>query len=140
MAVEHPPDATPKRAPESFRRQVCDFEDFKNLFAHWDGSFMQLSQGSFRGEIQVASGAGLRLFRVHTNQSLLTQGSDGAAFMTFIPITARNEGTVWQGRRLSRGELIVKSPEVAYHNRTLRDTTITALLVPSSVFAPRRGS
>ena len=103
MAVEYPPDATSKRAPQSsFRRQVFDFEELQELFANWGGAFMQMSQGSFRGEIQVASGAGLRLFRVHTNQSLLTRGSDSAAFMTFIPITARNEGTLWQGRRLSR--------------------------------------
>ena len=135
MAVEHPPDATSKHAPQSsFRRQVCDFEELQQLFANWGGAFMQMSRGRFRGEIQVATGAGLRLFQVHANQSLLTRGSDSVAFMTFIPITARNEGTVWQGRRLSRGELIVKSPEVAYNNRTLRDTTIRALLVPIERF------
>ena len=42
----------------------------------------------------------------------------------------RNEGTVWQGRRLSTGQLIVKSPDADYHNLTSRGTVLRALLVP----------
>ena len=89
-----------------------------------------MSRGSFQGTIHILSGQSVRLFQVETNQSILTQGMDNASLATFIPITPRNEGTVWQGRRLSTGQLIVKSPDADYHNLTSRDTVLRALLVP----------
>ena len=107
-----------------------DFEGFANVFARWNGRFQQMSRGSFQGAIRVVSGQRVRLFQAETNQSILTQGMDNASLATFIPITPRNEGTVWQGKRLSAGQLIVKSPDAEYHNRTAHDTVLRALLVP----------
>ncbi len=89
-----------------------------------------MSRGSFQGTIHVLSGQSVRLFQAETNQSILTLGMDNASLVTFIPITPRNEGTFWQGRRLSAGQLIVKSPDADYHNRTGYDTVLRALLVP----------
>ncbi len=111
-------------------QRLNDFEGFSNVFVRWNGRFQQMSRGSFQGTIHVLSGQCVRLFQVETNQSILTQGMDNASLATFIPITPRNEGTVWQGRRLSTGQLIVKSPNADYHNQTGRDTVLRALLVP----------
>jgi len=111
-------------------RRLSDVEEFRNLFGRWNGEFRQLSRGKFDGVIHVAAGGLLRAFHAETNQAVLTRGSDSASFVTFIPITPRNEATVWQGRRLSTGQLIVKSPEVEYDNLTGRDTVIHSLLVP----------
>jgi AraC family ethanolamine operon transcriptional activator len=69
------------------------------------------------------------LFQAATNQAILTRGME-SEYATFIPITARNEATVWQGRRLSAGQMILKSPEAEYHNQTVHNTTLRALLVP----------
>jgi AraC family ethanolamine operon transcriptional activator len=110
-------------------RQITDFADFAGLFDHWNGQFCQMSRGQFRGIGHVVAGQVVRLFQASTNQEILTRGVDDE-YATFIPITARNEATVWQGRRLCAGQMIVKTPEVEYHNQTARDTTIIAMLVP----------
>jgi len=115
-------------------RRLDDFEDFQSAFAQWKGEFRQMSRGKFQGTVQVASGQRLRVFQAETNQSILTRGIDSSSYMTFIPITARNAATVWQGRRLSEGQLIIKRPDVAYHNQTGRNTTIRCLLVPAQTF------
>jgi AraC family ethanolamine operon transcriptional activator len=70
------------------------------------------------------------VFQAETNQSILTRGLDSSPYVTLIPITKENAATVWQGRRLSEGQLIVKGPEVEYHNQTERNTTIRCLLLP----------
>lgn len=59
--------------------------------------------------------------------------------VSFIPVTPRNEATVWQGRRLAAGKLIVKDPEVGFHNQTSRDTTIRALLLSAQTFREAAG-
>jgi AraC family ethanolamine operon transcriptional activator len=111
-------------------RRLDDFEDFQSVFAQWTGAFRQMSRGEFRGAVQVASGGLLRVFQAETNQSILTRGLDSSPYVTFIPIIPENAATVWQGRRLSEGQLIVKGPEVEYHNQTGRNTTIRCLLLP----------
>jgi AraC family ethanolamine operon transcriptional activator len=111
-------------------RRLDDFEDFQSVFVHWKGEFRQMSRGKFRGAVQVASGGCLRVFQAETNQSILTRGLDSSPYVTFIPITKENAATVWQGRRLSEGQLLVKGPEVEYHNQTERNTTIRCLLLP----------
>jgi AraC family ethanolamine operon transcriptional activator len=110
-------------------RNLRNFSEFSEVFAQWNGQFYQMSRGQFRGSIQVVAGQNVRVFAAETNQSILTRGMS-SEFATFIPITTRNEATIWQGRSLSAGQLIVKRPEAEYHNLTSRNTTIRALLVP----------
>ncbi len=107
-----------------------DFEDFYAVFGQWDGDFRQMSRGKFQGRILVADGQLARVFQAEASQALLTRGMDSTSYATFIPITARNEETRWQGRTLSRGQLIIKGPEVEYNNQTPRDFAIRSLLVP----------
>jgi len=89
-----------------------------------------MSRGRFHGRVRVVEGRLCRVFQAEANQSILTQGMDGAPFASFIPVTARSEATVWQGRQLAAGEVIVKGPEVPYDNRTPRNVVIRPLLVP----------
>lgn len=110
-------------------RRLSDFSEFSEVFAQWKGQFCQMSRGPFRGSIRVVAGQNVRVFEAETNQSILTRGMDGE-FATFIPITPRNEATLWRGRNLSTGQMIVKLPEAEYHNLTARNTAIRALLVP----------
>jgi len=127
---------TRESEPNDPRRRVLskrlhDFEDFRQLFGQWNGEFQQLSRGEFRGSIQVLQGRVVRLIQAASNQAILARGTDSDAFATFIPITARNESTIWQGNRsLRRGQLIAKRPEVGYANNNRRGWTIRALLVP----------
>ena len=60
--------------------------------------------------------------------------------VTVIPITAANETTSWRGRQLTRGNLLVKGPDVEYYNQTSRDTVIQALLIPMQAFTAMVGS
>ncbi len=110
-------------------RRLNDFSEFSEVFAQWKGQFCQMSRGQFRGSIRVVAGQRVRAFEAETNQSILTRGMDGE-FATFLPITRRNEATIWRGRNLSAGQMIVKLPEAEYHNLTARNTAIRALLVP----------
>ena len=113
-------------------RRLSDFSEFSEVFAQWKGQFCQMSRGQFRGSIHVVAGQNVRVFEAVTNQSILTRGMDGE-FATFIPITPRNEATIWRGRNLSAGQMIVKRPEAEYHNLTARNTAIRALLVPAQL-------
>lgn len=117
-----------------FARQLQDFEQLSAALAPWKGEFQQMSRGRFQGSVQVVTGRHLRLFQVDSNQSILTRGMDNAACITFIPITSGSEATVWQGRSLSAGQMIVKGPDVAYHNQTSRDAQVRGLLVPAQAF------
>lgn len=116
------------------RRSINDFDGFAAVFPQWDGGFTQMSRGSFQGDLQVAAGPRLRAFDVATNQSIHTRGS-GAGTVTFIPIDARSEGTLWQRRRLARGALLMRGTDVAYDNRTEQRARIRALIVPVAIVA-----
>ncbi len=131
MATPNDPRNRVAVAPSAhaMSRRLSDFSDFSEVFAQWKGQFCQMSRGQFRGSIQVVAGQNVRVFKAETNQSILTRGMDGE-FATFIPITPRNEATLWRGRNLSTGQMIVKLPEAEYHNLTARNTAIQALLVP----------
>jgi AraC family ethanolamine operon transcriptional activator len=116
------------------RRSINDFDGFAAAFPQWDGGFTQMSRGSFQGDLQIAVGPQLRAFDVATNQSIHTKGG-GAETVTFIPIDALNEGTLWQGRRLARGALLMRGAHVGYDNRTEPGARIRALIVPVATMA-----
>ena len=119
---------------QRFRRSIRDFDALAAVFQQWDGGFTQMSRGSFQGELQVAVGPRLRAFHVETGQSIHTRGN-GAETVTFIPIGARSEGTLWQGRRLTRGALLMRGADVSYDNRTERGARFRALIVPAATIA-----
>jgi AraC family ethanolamine operon transcriptional activator len=108
--------------------RLDDFDDLARLFASWGGEFLQMSRGAFQGRIRVLGGARIRLFQVQVNQALLTRGVDATDYVTCIPITPRNERTLWHDRRLRRGQLLVKPPSVPYENQVQRDTAFQTLL------------
>ena len=116
-----------------------DFEDFRLIFGKWGGQFQQISRGRFKGVARVYAGSMLRAFHVETNQAIFTRGLDRKDWVTIIPITALNESTLWRGRRVPRGRLLVKGPEVEYYNQTSRDTVIRALLVPVHIIERMTG-
>ncbi len=120
----------------AFSARLQNFDGFCDLFGQWIGEFRQLSRGPFQGEAQLVQGRDVGIFRAETNQSLLTRGLDNSGFATFIPITRQNQASVWQGgRRLSAGQLIAKSPDIEYHNRTHRGDVIVGLFVPVQTLA-----
>ncbi|MEE4216243.1 MAG: helix-turn-helix domain-containing protein [Xanthomonadales bacterium] len=110
-----------------------DFEDFRRLFSQWSGEFRQISRGAFQGRARIYTGPGLRAFQVATNQSIFTRGLDKSDFAIVIPITPACEATLWRGRKLSAGQLLVKGPNVEYYNQTARNTEFNALLVPVQI-------
>ena len=118
-------------APLGIERELTSFDELQQCFSSWNGRFDQISRGTFRGSLRVVQGRYLRAFSVEANQSILTRGGDEPGVSTFIPVTERNEQTIWQYRRLTPGQLIVKSPDVDYHNQTRRDAVVTGILVPS---------
>jgi len=118
------------RPPWRASMELGDFDGFEAAFGKWNGRFSQMSRGSFRGRLSVASGRHLRAFRAETNQSILTQGAADEDSVTVIPVTRGSEGTRWHGRMLERGDLLIRGTAVEYDNQSSRDACIEALLVP----------
>jgi hypothetical protein len=120
-------------APKLSVRELSDFENFRLVFGQWGGQFQQISRGHFRGQARIYGGVTVRAFQAETNQAIFTRGLDRSNLATVIPITSANEKTLWRGRRLKVGQLLVKGPDVEYYNQTMRNTLITALLVPVEI-------
>jgi AraC family ethanolamine operon transcriptional activator len=126
--VQHDDSAGPA-VPRRLQRQLSGFEAFGAAFPLWRGHFTQMSPGAFDGSLTVVAGARLRAFDAASNQALRLEADPDGQTATFIPITARNEGGLWQGRQLDRGALLSRGVDVAYGARTPRDARVTALIV-----------
>ncbi|MFC1681073.1 helix-turn-helix domain-containing protein [Pseudomonadota bacterium] len=120
--------------PSLIVRELADFDEFHDLFGAWGGQFQQTSRGRFSGAAAIYAGLSVRAFRATTNQAIFTRGLDQSDLVTVIPITEDNENTFWRGRQLTKGNLLVKGPDVEYYNQTSRNTIIQALLVPLQTF------
>ena len=125
--------------PSLIVRELTDFDDFRDVFGAWGGKFQQTSRGRFSGTAAIYAGLRVRAFRAKTNQAIFTRGLDQTDLVTVIPITADNENTSWRGRQISKGNLLVKGPDVEYYNQTARNSVIQALLVPFQIFTAMVG-
>jgi len=135
-----PMTTTKSPQPSLIVHELTDFDHFRHVFGAWSGQFQQISRGRFRGTAAIYAGLCIRAFRAETNQAIYTRGLDQKDLVTVIPITAANENTSWRGRKLAKGNLLIKGPDIEYYNQTARNTVINALLVPLETFTTVAGS
>lgn len=101
-------------SPEHDSRQVfarviplTDFGQVGELFANWRGRLEQISGGRFEGTLRLVIGEHIRMIGVTANQRVLLRGYDASGMFSVFPVTNGNSGSLWSGRRLYPGHLVV---------------------------------
>lgn len=136
MQRDHRTETAPtEAAPGSVSRRLTNFSDLAGLFGQWEGEFHQLSRGPFEGSAHIGAGRMVRYFQAETTQAILTRGMGAGGHVSFLPVDTRNAGCMWQRRRLQPGQLVVKHPDVDYHQQTGRGSRVRCLLVPTSTLS-----
>ena len=124
------PSRTSTVAPIAFEMATNDVDDLRRLYPGWEGRFLQVSAGTFRGKVQVVHGQLVRVFRGTTNQVLLTRGASQPGWIDFSPITPRNQRSRWQGRQCDPNHSVVRGAQVGVDNIAARDAEIVTLSAP----------
>lgn len=92
------------------------------MYSNWQGRIEQLSSGRFKGALRVVRGSMVRLLEIEGNQQVLLRGKDAADMFSVYTVTARNAGSIWQGRRLSPGHLVLIGTDVEVNHNSARTT------------------
>ena len=101
---------------------LADFGEAGSLFANWRGRFEQISSGRFEGTLRVVQGGLVRVIEITTNQRLSIRGNDASDMFSIFPVTAGNCGSLWEGRRLSPGDLVLDDADGEANHFTSRRT------------------
>lgn len=107
----------------TFSTSLTDFDQLAGFFTGWNGRFEQLSAGRFEGRLSVAHGRTVRLESVDCNQVILARGRGEPGMFSIYIVTPANAGGLWQGRRLTPGQLVVQGPEAETNHITARRIT-----------------
>lgn len=104
------------------------------MFANWRGQFAQISRGRFEGTIRIVRGGLVRTIGIEANQRVLIRGRDAAGLFSVYPVTDGNAGSLWQGRRLTPGQLVVHGTDAeADHFSARRTDNLGASLRPETL-------
>lgn len=122
---------SPHQGPPSARvLHLKQFEEASTLFANWRGQFEQISNGQFVGAFRFVRGGILRLVSLEANQRVLLRGRDVAGWFSVYPVTARNAASLWQGHRLSPGQLVVHGTNAETNHCSARQTDNLGVSLP----------
>jgi AraC family transcriptional regulator, ethanolamine operon transcriptional activator len=102
--------------------RLTDFEQLGPIFSNWQGRFEQLTAGPFRGTLQVLDTGCVRVTAIEGNQRVLLRGRDAAGQFSVHPVIAENASGVWQGCRLTPGQLVVLGADSEVHHCSARQT------------------
>jgi len=113
---------------------LSDFSQASALFTKWRGQFEQISSGRFQGKLRIVRGELVRIIVVEANQRVLIRGHDVAGLFSVYPVTNGNAESVWQGRRLTPGQLVVHGADgETEHFSARRTETMGASLCPETL-------
>ena len=91
--------------------QLSDFDQARLVFRNWQGQLEQLSCGRFEGVLRIVCGRVVRVVEVEANQRVLIRGHDAAKHLAVYPVTTGNAMSLWQGRLLAPGQLVVNGAD-----------------------------
>lgn len=95
----------------------------------WSQDYLQLSAGSFSGEIIEASVGPIQVFRETIHQCVDEKANPRRDSYTIgVPIQMEENG-YWQGRHLQRDSLLTLRPNEELHFRTPRSSTILVTVI-----------
>jgi len=113
---------------------LSDFSQASAMFASWRGQFEQISSGRFNGTLRVVRGGLVRIIVIEANQRVLIRGHDAGGLFSVYPVTDGNAGSVWQGRRLTPGQLVIHGTEAeADHYSARRTENMGVSLCPEAL-------
>lgn len=101
---------------------LTDFDQLSPLFSNWQGRFEQLSSGRFEGMLRVVQGRTVRVLAIAGNQRVMLRGREAAKLFSVYPVIAENATSVWQGRRLRPGQLVVHGINADTNHTSARQT------------------
>ncbi len=125
---EEPGSRQPPNPTAAHMLSLTDFDQVKSSFSNWHGRIEQLSPGRFHGALQIVRGSVVRLLAIDGNQQVSLRGRDAADMFSVYPVVTGNAESLWQGRRLTPGQLVLvgSNVEVDHHSaRTTRNLGIT---------------
>ena len=118
-----PEETEPRQPPSPTGARVLrltDFEQASSLYSSWQGRFEQLTRGRFEGALRVVRGGVIRVAAIAGNQSVRIRGRDSVGLISVWPVIAGNAGCVWNGRRLTPGQLVLPGTDAEVDHRSAR--------------------
>lgn len=109
--------------------RLGDVDQLAKLFGDWRGQIDQISSGVFDATLRVARGGAVRAFAIQANQRVRIRGGDAGGLVMINPVTAGSAGSLWQGRTLSAGQVVVTTSEVETDYTSPRLTTHQAVSI-----------
>ena len=126
---EEPGSRQPLIPTAAYTVSLTDFDQVRTVFSSWHGRIEQLSSGRFIGSLGVVRGSVVRLMAIEGNQQVLLRGRDSADMFSVYPVNAGNAGSVWQGRRLTPGQLVLIGTDVeSNHQSALKSQNLGVTL------------
>jgi AraC family ethanolamine operon transcriptional activator len=109
---------------------LSDFSEASELFSSWHGKFEQISRGRFAGTLQALRGGRVRIIGITSNQRVRLRGRDVSGLVSVYPVTDGNGGSLWHGRQLAPGQLVVHGAEAETDHYSARRTDNLGLSMP----------
>lgn len=122
---------------ETIARRLIHFSDSGQLadfFVGWNGKFEQISTGNFAGSLDVVKGASVRVVSAQFNQKLLVRGHAAPGLCSFYLVERGNADSLWHGRQLSPGQIVMHGPQGTTDHRTARRSIDYGLTMAAEEF------
>lgn len=108
---------------------LTDIDQLRALFSNWRGSFKQLSAGQFSARLQVVRGERIRAIAIKANQRVILRGADAPDRVSFYPVTEACGASIWQGRRLAPGQLVLHGADTETDHCSSKFTSTRGLSI-----------
>ncbi len=124
---------TERKTPIGSRAaQLTDIGQLAAIYSHWEGRIEQISSGNFHAELQIVSGGFFRALSVVANQRVRIRGRDASGLFWINPVSRGSSESLWQGRKLTVGQLVVPGVECVVDHLSARQTSHQSI-----AFVPR---
>lgn len=107
--------------------RLGDVDQLSKLFGDWQGWCDQISPGRFEATLRVVRGETARAFSIRGNQRVRIRGGDAARLVGIHPVTAGAAASLWQGRSLSVGQVVLVGADTEVDYTSPRLTTHQAV-------------
>jgi AraC family ethanolamine operon transcriptional activator len=110
--------------------RLTDIDQLSRLFGDWQGWFDQISSGRFEASLQLVRGEAVRAIGIQANQRVRIRGADAAGLVTISPVTLGSVASLWQGRSLPVGQVVLTGAETELDYTSPRVTTHHMVSLP----------
>lgn len=101
---------------------LTDIDQLAGVYANWQGRIEQISAGALRSELHIVSGPNFRAFSINMNQRVRIRGKDASGLFWINPVSSGSSGSLWQGRKLDVGNLVLLGLDNMVDHLSARNT------------------